>query len=299
MDNYYYNPNKVAFATENYTFPECVYAYCDLWFYTVGDVLYILRVLGFQIGYNGQCLYFINVNNRICPDVCKGDRIVDMYFDDSKNHVGISFINSVGTAIVTQINVPNFSTVQKPTEWKIIDSQTAYIKVFSFSNFDVQHISTIIESVKYLFIDLRDNMGGPINDMIKVLSLFSISDHIFSVEDSNGYIHSIKIKKSLLNLSNIKAINFRVNEFTASSAEMFVLTLRSLFPGRIYGDKTTGKLIVQDFVMVDNSMVAVPVYHFVLPVYINNDAVEIDTNNKIVPDVGECPEAVVSTFCDF
>ena len=299
LEENYYNPNKSCIPISHYPFPECVYAFGDLWFYTVGDVFYVLRILGFQLGYNGRYLYFIKVNEKICPAVTVGDEITDVHFEDSKRHIRMSFINSTGTKLSTFINVPVFSAVQPMIECKSIGCQTAYIKLNSFSNFDVDSISAAIKDSKYLFVDLRDNMGGSVNDMIKVLSLFSICDNCFKVRDSDGYVHAINITRSKLDLAKLEAINFQVNELTASSAEMFTISLRAMYPGRIYGERTTGKMVIQDFVRVSDSIVAVPIYRFVLPIFYGNNLVKIDAYNRIIPDVRECPLSIASTFSDF
>lgn len=287
----YYNPDKNKIAWEHYPFPACIYSFSDPWFYTVGDILYMLRIMGFQIGFREQHYYFVHTNPRICPSICVGDRLIDVHYSNGTekskpfNQIEILFMNSTGTIQTVFIRKPHSTMTQRPANYKIICPHVVYIKIPTFSVLDVQQIGRHLKNVEYLFIDLQDNMGGSINDMLKVLSFFSNCSCCFNVEDSDECIHSVRIEPSYLNLSKLRTVVFQVNGKTASSAEMFLIMLRAIYPGRILGEKTMGKAVIQDFVRVNDYHIAMPVYHFQAPEIRGGSTTVVDDSNRIIPDI--------------
>ena len=302
----YYNPEKDKINWKSCPFPACVYAFGDPWFYTVGDVFYSLRIMGFQIGFDGQHYYFIRVNPQICPVVHVGDRIIDIHYADgiaskaeSTKQIKIDFLDILGTPQTAFIPTPVVTMAQHSSEYKIIQPHIVHIKISSFSNLDIQQIEQYLTDAEYLFIDLRNNMGGSVNDMLKVLSIFSSCSHYFKTEDSEGYIHSIRIERSYLNLSKLRAVFFLVNGQTASSAEMFLTMLRAIYPGQVFGEKTMGKFVIQDFVQVNDFHVAMPVYHFQMPEIRSGSAVLIDDCSRVIPDLQGLSFPIEGAFTDF
>lgn len=299
----YYNQNKDKINWRNYPFPAFIYAFGDPWFHTVGDVLYTLKVMGFQIGFDGQQYYFIRVNQELCPVVHVGDKIVDIHYDEGTfaktKQIKIGFLDAVNKDQTAYIHIPDITMASRPAEFKIVQPHMAYMKISSFSNLDKQQVEQHLANVEYLFIDLRDNMGGSINDMLKMLSVFSCCNHYFAVEDSDGRVHSMKIEQSYLNLSKLRAVFFQVNEQTASSAEMFLVMLRAIYPGLIFGEKTMGKSVIQDFVRVSDFHVAMPVYHFRMPEIRGGNVVLIDDCGRVVPDVKGRSIPIEKTFSGF
>lgn len=288
----YYNPNKNKIEWRSCQFPACIYVFGDPWFYTVGDILYSLRIMGFQIGFDGQHYYFIRVNPKVCPEVHLGERIINIHFvnsitlkAESTKRIKIDILDTLGIPKTVFIQTPIVSIPQRSVKYKTIQPHMVQIKINSFSNLDLKKAEQYLANTEYLVVDLRDNMGGSVNDMLKVLSFFSNCSHYFTVEDSVGCIHSVKIERSPLNLSKLRAVFFQVNEQTASSAEMFLVMLRSVYPGQVIGEKTMGKFVIQDFVQVHDFHVAIPVYHFQIPEICGGSTVLIDNCSRIIPDV--------------
>ena len=81
--------------------------------------------------------------------------------------------------------------------------------------------------------------------------------------------------------TRLREINYCVSNETASSAEMFIRILRQIYPGIVYGEKTLGKLFIQDVVMVENRIVAVPMYRFEY----NIGKKELNVDDSIIPEL--------------
>lgn len=64
---------------------------------------------------------------------------------------------------------------RKPAEYRMLDADTAYIRIYSFqrySNEEVRKAFTQVKEAKRLIVDLRSNGGGAVNSMMNFLSYF-------------------------------------------------------------------------------------------------------------------------------
>ena len=112
-----------------------------------------------------------------------------------------------------------------------------------FSNLEKQEIDSLI-------IDVRDNTGGHLTEVNKILSLFLSKDKIiYRMQKNNG-----KAVKYYSNGSITKKypIVFISNNNTASASEVFILGLKENINAKVVGEKTYGKGTVQELIELSN-----------------------------------------------
>lgn len=134
---------------------------------------------------------------------------------------------------------------------------------------------------KSVCFDLTECTGGSFLNMLGVISLLSNRDLIINLLNNRGELKEIFIKgKNYFN--KIEEIDFIISSKTASSAEIFLAYVSSIFPGKIIGDKTFGKNQIQTLINYENYFVSVPIFEAVYPKeFYNNHVVR---NNIIYPD---------------
>lgn len=93
-----------------------------------------------------------------------------------------------------------------------------------------------------LIIDLRDNSGGSMSELTKMLDEFIPEDQILFKYDNSEEPEEIIAKKDVHeNLRDLKSIVILMNEGTASASEVMIQSLRSYFDVELVGEKSRGK----------------------------------------------------------
>lgn len=161
-------------------------------------------------------------------------------------------------------------------EEKIATKDNLYYQITNFNNIDYKFLSKC--NNKNLYIDLRNNGGGSLQSMINVLNLFFMkNENMFMIGDKkNNYV--IKATTSEI----IKPLNIflLVNEKTASSAEIFSLTLKRIFPVTVIGTETEGKWYLHKLIKHNDYYIKTPIYN-----YVSDDYSILNIGKGIIPDV--------------
>ncbi|SHJ57725.1 S41 family peptidase [Paramaledivibacter caminithermalis] len=141
-----------------------------------------------------------------------------------------------------------------PVEYEIIENNIGYIKITTFNentneNFKKALDQLLAKDVKGFIIDLRNNPGGLLSEVIKSVDYFIEEDlpivHIkYKGDKKDTYISRKKrIDKPLVVL---------VNEGSASASEIFAGAVQDTKSGIIIGTQTYGKGTVQDVISITN-----------------------------------------------
>lgn len=293
LKEHYLNANSYIISHAPDDPIACVYYFLDPWFYTVNDILYSLHTMGYHIGYRNRNFYFINTNSKISTEIKDNDKLLnfclqtprtDMIEGDTRNKLILTIMNERTERRTITLGVPTCVNLCTKTIYREINNSTGCIKINTFSTIDRKVFSSFVAGKRKLIFDLRENMGGKINDMITLLELLCKGQQKLFVMGAKDVVHCKKITSAGTDLSDLNEIDFFVSTSTASSAEIFILMLRSMYSGEIYGDKTKGKLIIQDFVDVNGITVAVPLYRFILPKNFCDKPVCLDENSRIIPN---------------
>lgn len=130
----------------------------------------------------------------------------------------------------------------------LLQDSVGYIKIWQFdgttpSELDYALRSLTTSGATSLVFDLRDNGGGILEDAISCIDLITPEGTLAYAEDKYG-------NRTLLGSSTGDTVISQpsvclVNENTASAAELFASSLRSLCGARLVGSSTMGKGTIQ------------------------------------------------------
>ena len=144
--------------------------------------------------------------------------------------------------------------------------EVGIIRISDFDDTTPSQFENAIESLsangcKKFVLDLRNNTGGALDSMEKLLSFFLKKGKTFlQLKDNQGKITPFTIKETSNfasdnspcsikagDIGKYKNLNFVIlcNEYTASAAEIFISTLKDYNVASIVGTKTYGKGVIQ------------------------------------------------------
>ena len=139
--------------------------------------------------------------------------------------------------------------VLKPVEYKIIDDNIGYIQLLSFdSGEDLKFISAYNELIKEknakgIIIDIRNNPGGLLTCALKIADTLLPNGVITYTVDKNG---NQQFNYSDSECTDVPIVVL-VNGNSASASEVLSAAIKDYGIGKIVGEKTFGKGLVQAF----------------------------------------------------
>ena len=99
------------------------------------------------------------------------------------------------------------------------------------------------ENVQGIILDLRNNGGGSLQEVVNMVGLFIKSGPVVQVKDRDGSPHILSDNDTSVLYSGPLAV--MVNEFSASASEIFAAAIQDYKRGIIVGSDTYGKGTVQ------------------------------------------------------
>ena len=135
-----------------------------------------------------------------------------------------------------------------PVTYKLMDNGVGYVQIRNFETGGgsraVQAVDKLLDlGAKSLVFDLRDNGGGVLDDAISCIDLIAPEGTVAYAEDKNG-------NRTIIGSSDDESkvelpIVCLVNGNTASAAELFAASLRTMNGARLVGTTTMGKGTIQ------------------------------------------------------
>lgn len=159
--------------------------------------------------------------------------------------------------------------IESPTvNYEMLDHQIAYIQITEFDSVTTDQFVSALnqareEGMEKLILDLRDNPGGNLSDVIAISKQILPKGLIVYTEDKNGKrveyscdgTHELDVPMVVL-----------VNGYSASASEILSGAIKDYGKGTILGTTTYGKGIVQRiFSMTDGSAIKLTVSHYYTP----------------------------------
>lgn len=130
---------------------------------------------------------------------------------------------------------------------KMLEDHIAYLQITEFDDITVEQVEKALkelekQGMEKLVVDLRDNPGGVLQSVCRVLDLFLPEGLIVYMEDKNGareeyYSDAEHVFE--------KPMAVLVNENSASASEIFAGAVKDYGIGTLVGTRTFGKGIVQ------------------------------------------------------
>lgn len=140
-----------------------------------------------------------------------------------------------------------------PVSYKIMDNNIGYIRIAQFNNHVYENLVPVLKefdkkNISKIIVDLRDNPGGYLDEVVEVSRLFIPNGPIVHIKYKDGtedtydsYQAKAKYKLAVL-----------VNEGSASASEIFAGAVQDRKVGTIVGVTTFGKGVVQDIIPLTN-----------------------------------------------
>ena len=146
--------------------------------------------------------------------------------------------------------------VLKDIDSKMLDDKIGYIQIMSFDNDCADNFKQKLEelksqNMKSLIIDIRDNGGGVVEEVIKIADYLTKKDSILMItEDKNKNEEETKAKQE--NSTEGISIVILANENSASASEILVGALKDNGIAKVVGTKTFGKGVMQEVVPISS-----------------------------------------------
>ena len=146
--------------------------------------------------------------------------------------------------------------VLKDMDSKMLDDRIGYIQIMSFDTDCADEFKQKLEELKSqgmksLIIDVRDNGGGVVEEVIKIADYLTKKDSILMItEDKNKNEEETKAKQE--NSTEGISIVILANENSASASEILVGALKDNGIAKVVGTKTFGKGVMQEVVPISS-----------------------------------------------
>lgn len=165
---------------------------------------------------------------------------------------------------------------------KLLDNKVGYVKI---TDFEAGSGDEAIESIEYLIsigassiiFDLRDNPGGLLSELIKVLDYILPEGEIFVSVDRDGQETVTNSDKTCLKYK----MAVLVNADTYSAAEFFAAALQEYNWATIVGERTTGKSRSQITIETGDGCAV----HLSTRQYLTPNRVDLVEAGGVAPDV--------------
>ncbi len=166
-------------------------------------------------------------------------------------------------------------------EHKMLEDNIGYIKINQFDGVTYDQFNEAfnnLSSADGLIIDLRNNPGGLLVTVNKITDMLVPEGNITYIEDKNG---NREYHKSDANYYN-KPLAIIVNENSASASEVLTGAVKDFGVGKIVGETTYGKGVVQNtFNLTDGSGVKVTIAKYYTPSGVCIDGTGIEPDYKV------------------
>ena len=177
-------------------------------------------------------------------DGMESDQVVTMIRGEENTTVKLTLLRN-GETITADVARANI-TVQRVSS-KILEGNIGYVYISEFtgtakSEYEAALKEFASKGIKGLIVDLRDNLGGYLNDACEMVDPLLPEGTIVYTENKRG---ERMTKKSDANALGIP-LAVLVNEYSASASEIFAGAVQDAGVGKIVGTKTFGKGIVQE-----------------------------------------------------
>ena len=138
-------------------------------------------------------------------------------------------------------------------ESKMLPDQIGYVSLLKFGNHTGAELKKHIEQLqaqgmKGLILDLRSNPGGSLKEAQDISSLFLTQDLVVYLKYKNG--QETRYNRTMPSLGNFPLI-ILVNGGSASASEIVTGAIKDYKRGTIIGQKTFGKVIVQEVIPLE------------------------------------------------
>jgi len=195
----------------------------------------------------------------------------------------------------------------------MVNDHTGYIRIKRFSSETYREFMAVLETLcedrgmENLIIDVRDNPGGYLNQVIDILSQFYDEKDVVLTTTQGINSRRLEYKSTGKPFYIVKNIAVLINEQSASGSEVLAGAIQDTDRGVIIGSSSFGKGLVQErYELVDGAEIRLTTSRYFTPSgrsiqksypsathsiidtsesYISSNGRRLDTHCGVVPDV--------------
>ena len=150
------------------------------------------------------------------------------------------------TLICGEVHISNINSA-------ILDGDIGYIEIYQFSGDDVESFRAAMDAlqaanVRGLVIDLRNNPGGYLSDVVEIADLLLPEGAVVYVENRAGERVAYSSDAQYWDVPLVVLIN----EMSASASEILAAAVQDFDRGTLVGQRSYGKGIVQSLLVFES-----------------------------------------------
>ena len=190
--------------------------------------------------------YITAIDGTDVKSLSNVDAIQTRLRGESGTTVNVTWLDSEATEHSVDLTHSGYTTTT--VDFQMLQDNVGYIKIRQFDASTPSELDYAIRSLSAsnalsLVFDLRDNGGGLLDDAISCIDLVAPEGTLAYAEDKNGSrtVLGSSTGESVVTLPIVCLVNGN----TASAAELFASSLRTLNGARLVGTTTMGKGTIQ------------------------------------------------------
>lgn len=166
------------------------------------------------------------------------------------------------------LDVERRSVSMDTVEWKMLENGIGYLQITEFDGVTYSQFTEALtdlksQGMKGLLLDLRDNPGGRLDQVVEITDDFLTEGVIVSTKDKNGQGSTYEADEELAFDGPVSVL---VNGNSASASEILAGALKDYGRAKIVGTTTFGKGIVQNiYPLGDGTAMKVTVSDYYTP----------------------------------
>lgn len=243
-----------------------------------------VEITGFAVGNNSAQQAGFEIGDKIYKvngEDVKGigtSAVRDKIAGEEMTSVDITVLREGKEIELTAIRVPVY---ERSVSGAVLEDNVGYIRIGSFANNTYAEFNESLDEmrkaeVKNIIIDLRNNTGGLVSSAVEIAQQIV----------PKGKIVDVKYRDSRYNItynSNLTKQEFNfavlVNQHTASAAEILASAIQDSGCGKLVGEQTYGKAVIQNTFPLTNGTV----FKLTVGQYITRNGREIN-HKGLTPD---------------
>jgi carboxyl-terminal processing protease len=198
-----------------------------------------------------------------------------------------------GTAGIIDLELTRALIKINTVEYEIRPDNIGYIKITQFNGSVYDNVVKAInefkaKNVKGVLIDVRNNPGGLLDEVVNICKLLIPKGPIVSIKYKN---QPTETYSATLDKAPFKIVML-VNESSASASEIMAGAIKESGTGKLVGTTTYGKGTVQSVLsMTDGSGLKVTIANYLTPTGFSLDGIgitpDIEVKNNPIPDTAD------------
>ena len=140
----------------------------------------------------------------------------------------------------------------------ILNSKTGYLRIRHFGDHTYDEFITALDTMttkhqlKHFILDIRNNSGGYLEECSRILNQLFRDKNLLLVSTKGRTVRKTEYKTDGRQLFNIDQIAVLIDGGSASASEVFAGTIQDLKRGKVIGQPSYGKGLVQEQYMLSN-----------------------------------------------